>query len=171
MLSPPRYTAARTPLACRGVSPPVRVRDSTELSSNEYQVRVKGNPVARGELQAKQLMAIDPGFAEGVVEGVEAIDPVFGLPARWIAYNQREKAELLGYNVVEPVAVLAPHLTESINQHAHELLGRHETQHLLDELKQTYPSVVEELVPDTEAVGKLQRVLQGLLAERVPIRD
>ena len=153
------------------VAPPVRVRDSTELSPNEYQIRVKGNPVARGELQAKQLMAIDPGFAEGVVEGVEAIDPVFGLPARWIADNEREKAELLGYNVVEPVAVLATHLTEVINQHAHELLGRQETQHLLDELKQTYPSVVEELVPDTEAVGKLQRVLQGLLAERVPIRD
>ena len=87
------------------------------------------------------------------------------MPARWIADNEREKAELLGYNVVEPVAVLATHLTEVINQHAHELLGRQETQHLLDELKQTYPSVVEELVPDTEAVGKLQRVLQGLLAE------
>ena len=153
------------------VAPPVRVRDSTELSPNEYQIRVKGNSVARGELQAKQLMAIDPGFAEGIVEGVEAIDPVFGLPARWIAHNEREKAELLGYNVVEPVAVLATHLTEVINQHAHELLGRQETQHLLDELKQIYPSVVEELVPDTEAVGKLQRVLQSLLAERVPIRD
>ena len=153
------------------VAPPVRVRDSTELSPNEYQIRVKGNPVARGELQAKQLMAIDPGYAEGVIDGVEAIDPVFGLPARWVAHSQREKAELLGYNVVEPVAVLATHLTEVINQHAYELLGRQETQHLLDELKKTYPNVVEELVPDSEAVGKLQRVLQSLLAERVPIRD
>ena len=153
------------------VAPPVRVRDSTELSPNEYQIRVKGNPVARGELQAKQLMAIDPGYAEGVVDGVEAIDPVFGLPARWVAHNQREKAELLGYNVVEPVAVLATHLTEVINQHAHELLGRQETQHLLDELKKAYPNVVEELVPDAESVGKLQRVLQSLLSERVPIRD
>ncbi len=153
------------------VAPPVRVRDSTELSPNEYQIRVKGNPVARGELQAKQLMAIDPGYAEGVVDGVEAIDPVFGLPARWIAHNQREKADALGYNVVEPVAVLATHLTEVINQHAYELLGREETQHLLDELKKAYPNVVEELVPDAEAVGKLQRVLQSLLSERVPIRD
>ncbi len=153
------------------VAPPVRVRDSTELSPNEYQIRVKGNPVARGELQAKQLMAIDPGYAEGVVDGVEAIDPVFGLPARWVGHNQREKAELLGYNVVEPVAVLATHLTEVINQHAYELLGRQETQHLLDELKKAYPNVVEELVPDAESVGKLQRVLQSLLSERVPIRD
>jgi len=153
------------------VAPPVRVRDSTELPPTAYQIRVKGNPVARGELQAKQLMAIDPGFAEGEIEGSQAIDPVFGLPARWIAPALREKAELLGYNVVEPVAVLATHLTEVINNYAHELLGRQETQHLLDELKQTSPSVVEELIPDTEAVGKLQRVLQNLLFERVPIRD
>ncbi len=153
------------------VAPPVRVRDSTELQPNSYQIRVKGNPVARGELQAKQLLAIDPGFAEGAIEGVQAIDPVFGLPARWIAPSLREKAELLGYNVVEPVAVLATHLTEVINNYAHELLGRQETQHLLDELKQAYPNVVEELVPDSAAVGKLQRVLQNLLSERVPIRD
>ncbi len=153
------------------VAPPVRVRDSTELSPNEYQIRVKGNPVGSGELQAKQLMAIDPGYAEGAIEGIEAIDPVFGLPAHWIASDQREKAELLGYNVVEPVAVLATHLTEVINQHAYELLGRQETQHLLDEMKNIYPNVVEELVPDTESLGKLQRVLQSLLGERVPIRD
>lgn len=153
------------------VAPPVRVRDSTELPPTAYQIRVKGNPVASGELQAKQLMAIDPGFAEGEIDGSQAIDPVFGLPARWIVPALREKAELLGYNVVEPVAVLATHLTEVINNYAHELLGRQETQHLLDELKQTSPSIVEELVPDSEAVGKLQRVLQNLLFERVPIRD
>ena len=153
------------------VAPPVRVRDSTELAPTAYQIRVKGNPVASGELQAKQLMAIDPGFAEGEIDGSQAIDPVFGLPARWIVPALREKAELLGYNVVEPVAVLATHLTEVINNYAHELLGRQETQHLLDELKQTSPSIVEELVPDAEAVGKLQRVLQNLLFERVPIRD
>ena len=153
------------------VAPPVRVRDSTELPPTAYQIRVKGNPVASGELQAKQLMAIDPGFAEGEIDGSQAIDPVFGLPARWIVPALREKAELLGYNVVEPVAVLATHLTEVINNYAHELLGRQETQHLLDELKQTSPSIVEELIPDAEAVGKLQRVLQNLLFERVPIRD
>ena len=153
------------------VAPPVRVRDSTELPPNSYQICVKGNPVASGELQAKQLIAIDPGFAEGEIDGSQAIDPVFGLPARWIVPALREKAELLGYNVVEPVAVLATHLTEVINNYSHELLGRQETQHLLDELKKTSPSIVDELIPDAEAVGKLQRVLQNLLFERVPIRD
>jgi len=153
------------------IAPPVRVRDSTELKPNEYQIRVKGNPVARGELQAKNLLAIDPGYAEEPIEGIEAIDPVFGLPARWISPSLREKAELLGYNVVEPVEVLATHLTEIINNHAHELLGRQETQHLIDELKNVYPAVVEELIPDPVSIGTLQRVLQNLLIERVPIRD
>ena len=153
------------------VAPPVRVRDSTELKPNEYQIRVKGNPIAQGELMPKQLLAIDPGYAEEPIEGTETTDPVFGLPARWISPAQRERAELLGYNVVEPVAVLATHLTEVINSHAHELMGRQETQHLLDELKKTYPAVVEELVPDPVPVNQLQRVLQNLLIERVPIRD
>ncbi|MEE3234217.1 MAG: flagellar biosynthesis protein FlhA [Candidatus Latescibacterota bacterium] len=153
------------------VAPPVRVRDSTELQPSEYHIRVKGNSVASGDLRTKELLAIDPGSAEGTIEGGEAIDPVFGLPAKWILPSQREQAELLGYNVVEPVAILATHLTEVVNSHAHELLGRHETQNLIDELKQSYPNVVEELLPDSEAVGKLQRVLQILLAERVPIKD
>ena len=153
------------------VAPPVRVRDSTELQPSEYHIRVKGNTVARGDLHTKELLAIDPGSAEGSIEGGEAIDPVFGLPAKWILPSQREQAELLGYNVVEPVAILATHLTEVIHSHAHELLGRQETQNLIEELKQSYPNVVEELLPDSEAVGKLQRVLQILLAERVPIKD
>jgi flagellar biosynthesis protein FlhA len=153
------------------VAPPVRVRDSTELKPTEYQIRVKGNPVARGELQPRHLLAIDPGYVEEAVEGTETVDPVFGLRARWINPSLREKAELVGYNVVEPVAVLATHLTECIHTHAPELLGRQETQHLLDELRVAYPSVVEELVPDVVAINTLQRVLQNLLAERVPIRD
>jgi flagellar biosynthesis protein FlhA len=127
--------------------------------------------VATGELNVKSLLAIDPGLAEGVVDGVETTDPAFGLPARWIAPDTRDEAELLGYNVVEPVAVLATHLTEVINSHAAELMGRQETQHLLDEFKTTHPTVVEELVPDVIPVGRLQRVLQNLLAERVPVRD
>ncbi len=153
------------------IAPPVRVRDSTDLKPADYQIRVKGNTVARGELQPRQLLAINPGFAEGPVEGTPVVDPVFGLAARWIAPGLREKAELLGYNVVEPVAVIATHLTEVIHTHARELLGRQETQHLLDELKKVYPKVVEELVPTVVPLGRLQRVLQSLLSERVPIRD
>ena len=153
------------------IVPPVRVRDNVQLKPNEYQIKIKGDPVARGELQAKALLAIDPGIAEGPVEGTETVDPAFGLPARWIAPDQREKAELLGYNVVEPVAVLATHITEVINANAAELLGRQETQHLVDEFRTSHPAIVDELVPDVVPVGRLQRVLQNLLAERVPVRD
>ena len=153
------------------IVPPVRVRDNIQLKPNEYQIKIKGDPVARGELQAKSLLAIDPGIAEGPIDGVSTIDPAFGLPASWISADQREKAELLGYNVVEPVAVLATHLTEIINSNAAELMGRQETQHLIDEFKTTHSAMVEELVPELVPLGRLQRVLQALLEERVPIRD
>ena len=153
------------------IVPPVRVRDNIQLKPNEYQIKIKGDPVARGELLAKNLLAIDPGVAEGPIEGTETTDPAFGLPARWINSDQREKAELLGYNVVEPVAVLATHITEVINANAAELMGRQETQHLVDEFKQSHPAVVEELIPDLVPIGRLQRVLQNLLFERVPVRD
>ena len=153
------------------IVPPVRVRDNIQLRPNEYHIKIKGDPVARGELQAKSLLAIDPGGAEGAIEGTQTIDPAFGLPAWWIVDNQREKAELLGYNVVEPVAVLATHLTEVISANAAELMGRQETQHLIDEFRHSYPAVVEELVPDIVPIGRLQRVLQSLLSERVPVRD
>jgi flagellar biosynthesis protein FlhA len=153
------------------IVPPVRVRDNIQLKPNEYQIKIKGDPVARGELHPKSLLAIDSGVAEGPVEGVATTDPAFGLPAHWIKPDQREKAELLGYNVVEAVAVLATHLTEVINANAAELMGRQETQHLIDEFKQTHPAVVEELIPDVVPVGRLQRVLQNLLSERVPVRD
>ena len=153
------------------IAPQVRVRDSTELGPSEYQIRVKGNLVAHGELQPKNLLAINPGFAEGAIEGSETTDPVFGLAAVWVVPSLREKAELLGYNVVEPVAVLATHLTEVLNTHARELLGRQEVQHLVDEFKESHPAIVEELIPDIMPLGKVQRVLQNLLVERVPIRD
>ncbi|MEE2657947.1 MAG: flagellar biosynthesis protein FlhA [Candidatus Latescibacterota bacterium] len=153
------------------IVPPVRVRDNIQLRPNEYQIKIKGDPVARGELHPKSLLAIDPGLAEGPLDGQETTDPAFGLPARWINPDDREKAELLGYNVVEPVAVLATHLTEVTNANAAELMGRQETQHLIDEFKVSHPAVVEELIPDIVPVGRLQRVLQNLLAERVPVRD
>ena len=153
------------------IVPPVRVRDNIQLRPNEYQIKIKGDPIARGELQPKNLLAIDPGGAEGPVDGTETTDPAFGLPAWWIASNVKEKAELQGYNVVEPVAVLATHLTEVINSNAAELMGRQETQHLVDEFGSAHPAVIEEIIPDIVPIGRLQRVLQNLLVERVPIRD
>ena len=153
------------------IVPPVRVRDNVQLQPDEYQIRIKGEPIATGQLDAKNLLAIDPGYAEGPIEGTQTTDPAFGLPARWISAGMREKAELLGYNVVEPVSVLATHLSEVIDSHAQELLGRQETQQLVDEFRKSYPAVVEELIPGVVSLGRLQRVLQNLLAERVSIRD
>lgn len=153
------------------IVPPVRVRDNIQLKPNEYVIKIKDDPVARGELQPKNLLAINPGSAEEHIEGTPTSDPAFGLPAVWIAPAQREQAELAGYNVVEPVAVLATHLTEVINSHASELLGRQETQNLLDELKKTHAAVVDEIVPGIVPLSKLQRVLQNLVVERVPIRS
>ncbi|MCC7264556.1 MAG: flagellar biosynthesis protein FlhA [Candidatus Latescibacteria bacterium] len=153
------------------IVPPVRVRDNIQLKPNEYVIKIKDDPVARGELQPKNLLAINPGSAEEDIEGTATTDPAFGLPAVWITPAQRERAELAGYNVVEPVAVLATHLTEVINSHASELLGRQETQNLLDELKKTHAAVVDEIVPNIVPLSKLQRVLQNLLAERVPVRS
>ena len=153
------------------IVPPVRVRDNIQLKPNEYVIKIKDDPVARGELQPKSLLAVNPGSAEEQIEGMATVDPAFGLPAVWIAPSQREMAELAGYNVVELVAVLATHLTEVINSHASEMLGRQETQNLLDELKKTHAAVVDEIVPTIVPLSKLQRVLQNLLAERVPIRS
>jgi len=153
------------------IVPPVRVRDNIQLKPNEYVIKIKDDPVARGELQPKNLLAINPGSAEEEIEGTPTTDPAFGLPAVWITPAQRERAELSGYNVVEPVAVLTTHFTEVINSHASELLGRQETQNLLEELKKTHAAVVDEIVPTIVPLSKLQRVLQNLLAERVPIRS
>ena len=153
------------------IVPLVRVRDDFQLKPNEYQIKLKGIPVARGELQAKQLLAIDPGMVEGAIEGTPTTDPAFGLPATWIAAEAREKAELLGYNVIEPVGVLVTHLIEVIHGHAADLVGRQETQHLLDELKQTHPNLVDDTVPALVPLGRVQRVLQNLLAERVSVRE
>jgi flagellar biosynthesis protein FlhA len=153
------------------IVPLVRVLDDFQLQPNQYQFKMKGVAIAQDELQPKLLMALDPGFTEGEIEGIEATDPAFGLPARWINPDQREKAELLGYNVFESTEVLITHLDEVIRVHASELLGRQETQHLIDEFKGTNGAVVEELIPNIMSLGKVQRVLQNLLEERVSIRD
>ena len=153
------------------IVPLVRVLDDFQLKPNEYQFKLKGVPIVQDELQPKLLMALDPGFTEGEIDGIEATDPAFGLPARWINVDQREKAELLGYNVFESTEVLITHLDEVIRSHASELLGRQETQHLIDEFKETNSAVVEELIPEIMPLGKIQRVLQNLLEERVSIRD
>ncbi|MCA9736966.1 MAG: flagellar biosynthesis protein FlhA [Gemmatimonadetes bacterium] len=150
--------------------PPVRIRDNVSLPPDGYAVRIRGAEVARGEVMPRQLLALDTGNASPI-EGVETIDPSFGLPARWIAPSARQTAELRGYTVVEPSTVVATHLMEILKRHASDLLTRQDVQEMVDTLKELYPALVENVVPERVPLGTLHRVLQRLLRERVPIRD
>ena len=153
------------------VVPPVRIRDNIQLKPNAYVIKIRGVKVADGELQPKGYLAMDPGFAESPIEGTETTEPAFGLPARWITEANRERAELLGYTVVGPDDVLSTHLIEVIKSHAYELLGRQNVQALIDGVQKDHPAVVTGLIPDQLPLGGVQKVLQNLLRERVPIRD
>jgi len=153
------------------VVPTVRVRDNLRHAPNVYIVKLRGVEIGRGTLQPGQYLAMDPGTAEGDIPGVETVEPAFGLPARWIQESQKERAELLGYTVVDAESVLATHLTELIKRFAPDLLSRQDTQNLLENLRGEYPALVEDLVPSTLTVGEVQEVLQNLLSERVSIRD
>jgi flagellar biosynthesis protein FlhA len=153
------------------VVPPVRIRDNLQLPPNTYRVLLRGEEVARGELMPGQWMAMNPGTATEDIGGQATTEPAFGLPAFWIPESQKDRAQLLGYTVVEPGTVLTTHLSELIKQHSPELLGRAEVQHLLDHLKESTPKLVDDIVPGQVGLGLLQRVLHNLLRERVSIRD
>ncbi len=151
--------------------PSVHIKDNLQLKPSEYVFLVKGVEVARGELMTGHSLAIDPGNAKGGLDGIETVDPAFGLPSIWVPDSQQEKAQLHGYTVVNHSAVVATHITEVIKAHAHEILGRQEVQALLDKVSKSHPKVVEELVPAHLSLGGVQKVLQNLLKERVSIRD
>ncbi|MBS3939205.1 MAG: flagellar biosynthesis protein FlhA [Peptococcaceae bacterium] len=150
---------------------PVRIRDNLQLKPNQYVFRVRGNQVAEGELLPNQYLAMD--YAGGKVDlpGTDTLEPTFGLSARWIQGNDRERAEILGYTVVDCATVLITHLGEIVRRHAHELLGRQEVKELIDKVKEQHPAVIEELSAEHVSIGELQKVLQGLLQEGVPVRD
>ena len=153
------------------VLPTVRICDNLQLPPNTYVIKLRGIEVGRGELQLNQFLAMNPGAAEEAIEGAAAIEPAFGLPAQWIEAGAKERAEMLGYTVVDPGSVVATHLTEVIRRHAPSILSRQDVQLLLNNLKESYPAVVEDLVPNVLTIGEIQQVLQNLLAERIPIRD
>jgi len=153
------------------IVPPVRIRDNVRLVSNDYIIMVRGNEVARGELKPGRFLAMNPGTSEEEIEGEDTIEPAFGLNAKWITAQVKEKAELSGYTVVEPSSVLATHLSEVIKSHAHEILSRQDVQTLVDNVKRDYPVLVEDLIPGTLPLGTLQKILQHLLKEKVPVRD
>jgi flagellar biosynthesis protein FlhA len=153
------------------VVPPIRVRDNLQLKPSTYVVKIYGLEVTRAEVMVSRLLAMNPGTATGAVEGIPTTEPAFGLPALWIAEGARGDAEMAGYTVIDPTSVIATHLTEIIKAQAPDLLGRQETSALLDNVKQHYPVVVDELIPNLLTVGEVQRVLQNLLRERIPIRN
>ncbi|OKY74587.1 MAG: flagellar biosynthesis protein FlhA [Desulfobulbaceae bacterium DB1] len=153
------------------IIPPLHVRDNLQIKPDEYILLLKGVEIARGELMMGYFLAMDSGAAKREIDGIPTVEPAFKLPARWISKEKKDEAQLAGYTVVDPSTVVATHLTEVLRTHADELLGRQDTQKLLDNLAKTHPKVVEELVPGLLPLGKLQKVLQNLLRERVSIRD
>lgn len=153
------------------VVPTIRIRDNIQIKPNAYIIKLKGMEIARGELMLDHFLAMNSGTVFEEVPGIETVEPAFGLPALWIPESEREQAELNGYTVVDAVSVLATHLTEVIKQHAAEILGRQETQNLIDNLAKTHQSLVQEVVPELMGVGEIQKVLANLLDERISIRD
>ena len=168
-----RITSMRKQIALEVgiIVPPIRVRDNLLLNPDQYSVKVRGNEIATNEIVMDRLLAMNPGHVEKAIEGIETIEPAFGLPAVWIEHKFRHEAEIAGYTVVEPSAIMATHLMELIRKNADKLLGRQEVKKLLDNLKKDYSAVVEELVPDQLSIGAIQKVLQNLLKEDLPIRD
>jgi flagellar biosynthesis protein FlhA len=154
------------------VVPSVRIRDEMRLGPNDYQINIRGMSVAKGEAYPDQFLAMDNGIVSGELRhATPTTEPAFGLPAYWITEPQKPEAELMNYTVVEADAVVATHLTEIIRRHAHELLGRQDLRKLLDGLKERVPALVDEVVPAIAKMGEVQKVLQLLLRERVPVRD
>jgi flagellar biosynthesis protein FlhA len=153
------------------IVPPIRVRDNLQLKPSTYVVKIYGLEVASAEVMVSRLLAMNPGTATQPIDGIPTTEPAFNLPALWIPDSARGEAEMAGYTVIDPTSVIATHLTEIIKSHAPDLLGRQETSALLDNVKTHYPVVVEELVPNLLTVGEIQRVLQNLLRERIPIRN
>ena len=153
------------------VVPPIRVRDNVQLDPNTYRILLGGQEIARGTLRAGQFLAMDPSGTAAPIAGIETVEPAFGLPARWIAESDKDRAELLGYTVIDAASVLITHLTEVLKKVSGELLSRDDVKALVDNLKKVTPAVVEELIPGQLTLGQVQRILAGLLKEGVPIRN
>lgn len=153
------------------VIPMIRLRDFIQLDANQYIVKIKGSKVGEGSIMFDHYLAMNPGNVEGEIKGIETVEPAFGLPALWVNETEREKAEIYGYTVVDPSSIISTHLTEILKKHVHELLGRDEVKSLIDNLRETSPTVVDELVPNLMSIGDLQKVLCNLLREGISIRN
>lgn len=151
--------------------PIIRLRDNIQLAPNEYTINIKGVVVSKGEIMFDHYMAMNPGYVEEEIDGIDTVEPAFGLPALWISESQRERAEAIGYTVVDPPSLMATHLTEIVKRHLDELLTREDVQTLINNVKENHPTLVDELVPKLLSVGEIQKVLMNLLREGISIRD
>lgn len=153
------------------VIPSVRLRDSSGLNTNQYIIKVKGEEVARGEILVDHYLALEPEDVAGEIEGIETIEPAYGIPSKWILPENKEMAEIYGYTVIDPLSVMVTHLSETVRKHAYELLNREEVVKLVDNVKQHSGKLVEEVVPGLISYGTLQKILVSLLQEGIPIKD
>lgn len=153
------------------VIPSVRMRDNPEINPNQYVIKIKGEEVARGEILVDHYLALDNGDVTSPVDGIDTIEPAFGIPARWISEDKKVAADVAGYTLIDPVSVMITHLSEVIRKHCHEILTRQDVKTMVENIKKTNPTIVEDLVPNIVPYGYLQKVLSMLLQEGIPIRD
>ena len=153
------------------VIPSIRLHDASSLGTNQYVIRIRGEEVARGEILVDYYLALEPSNPLGEIDGIETVEPAYGIPSRWILPEKKEMAEIYGYNVIDPLSVMLTHLSETVKRYAYELLNRAETMQLVENLKHTSPELVEEVVPNVVSYATLEKVLRNLLKEGVPIRD
>ena len=153
------------------VIPSIRLRDSSGLGTNQYSIKIKGEEVAKGEILMDYYLALEPDAPEKEIDGIETIEPAYGIPSRWIRPEDRERAELYGYTVIDPLSVMVTHLTEVVKQHAYELISRQEVVQLVENIKKTAEQLVEEAFPNIITYNLFQRILTSLLKEGIPIKD
>nr|WP_297177241.1 flagellar biosynthesis protein FlhA [uncultured Agathobaculum sp.] len=153
------------------VVPSIRLRDASMLGTNQYVIKIKGEEVARGEILLDYYLALEPANPAGEIEGIETIEPAYGIPSRWILPENKEMAEIYGYTVIDPLSVMLTHLSETVKKHTYELLNRAETIQLVENLKRTAPQLVEEAFPNVVSYAMLEKILCNLLKEGIPIKD
>ena len=153
------------------VIPSIRLRDSSSLNTNQYVIKIKGEEVAKGEILVDYYLALEPPNPEKELDGIETIEPAYGIPSKWITVDKKEMAEIYGYTVIDPLSVMLTHLSETVKKHAHELLNRQEVVRLVDNMRKQTPELVEELIPAVISYGNFQKILTNLLKEGIPIKD
>ncbi|MEG0565180.1 MAG: flagellar biosynthesis protein FlhA [Hungatella sp.] len=153
------------------VIPSIQLRDSSALGTNQYVIKIKGEEIAKGEILVDYYLALEPANPAGDLDGIETIEPAYGIPSKWITPDKKEMAEIYGYTVIDPLSVMLTHMSETIKQHAYELLNRAEILKLIDNVKETAPELVEEVFPKAISYGDFQNILSSLLKEGIPIKD